>query len=143
VGKANACGAVVRAASAHPYQSIINLGIAGALPNTHRTCSIGEVILATSSCFADEGVHTPSGFTPLAKLGFASCPNGSDSLEPHPELAERLATLAEICGIIATVSTCSGTDELATQVASRTNAIAEAMEGAAVLLAAAHLAIPA
>jgi len=143
VGKANASGAVVHAASAEPYESIINLGIAGSLPNTVRTGAIGEVILATSSCFADEGVQTPSGFTALAKLGFASCPDGSDALEPDPGLAERLASLAEIRGIIATVSTCSGTDELATQVASRTHAVAEAMEGAAVLLAAAHLAIPA
>jgi futalosine hydrolase len=39
-------------------------------------------------------------------------------------------------GVIATVSTCSGRDDLARAVATRTGAAAEAMEGAAVALAA-------
>ncbi|MGA1045489.1 MAG: hypothetical protein ACO3ZY_09835, partial [Phycisphaerales bacterium] len=46
-------------------------------------------------------------------------------------------------GVIATVATCSGTDRLASEVVRRTGAIAEAMEGAAVLHAARRLGAPA
>ena len=57
-------------------------------------------------------------------------------------LLERLGPLfAE--GPIATVATCSGTDEAAAEVARRTGAVAEAMEGAAVVHAARRLGVPA
>ena len=45
------------------------------------------------------------------------------------------------CGPIATVATCSGTDEAARQVEQRTGAVAEAMEGAAVVHAAFRLGV--
>jgi futalosine hydrolase len=45
-------------------------------------------------------------------------------------------------GVIATVATCSGTDALAVEVERRTGAIAEAMEGAAVVHAALRLGLP-
>ena len=45
------------------------------------------------------------------------------------------------CGPIATVATCSGTDEAACQVEQRTGAVAEAMEGAAVVHAAYRLGV--
>jgi futalosine hydrolase len=46
-------------------------------------------------------------------------------------------------GPLATVATCSGTDEAARAVARRTDALAEAMEGAAVVHAARRLGVPA
>ena len=46
-------------------------------------------------------------------------------------------------GPIATVATCSGTDEAADAIARRTGALAEAMEGAAVVHAARRLRVPA
>ena len=46
-------------------------------------------------------------------------------------------------GSIATVATCSATDELADEIALRTGSVAEAMEGAAVLHAARVLGVPA
>ncbi|MBL8760188.1 MAG: futalosine hydrolase, partial [Phycisphaerae bacterium] len=44
-------------------------------------------------------------------------------------------------GAIATVSVCSGTDELAAEIRSRTGAIAEGMEGAACGLVAARMGV--
>jgi len=57
-------------------------------------------------------------------------------------LLDRLLQQVPI-GHIATVATCSGTDLQAQQVARRTRAIAEAMEGAAVVHAARRLGVPA
>ena len=55
-----------------------------------------------------------------------------------PDLLERLGERFTI-GPIATVATCSGTDAAAAEVARRTGAVAEAMEGAAVVHAARRL----
>ena len=57
-------------------------------------------------------------------------------------LLSRLAGLFRT-GPIATVATCSGTDAAAESVARRTGAVAEAMEGAAVVHAARRLGVPA
>lgn len=142
VGKANATGAVMAAAAASRYASIINLGIGGALPREPEPVAIGQIVLGTHAHFADEGVQTPNGFLPLASLGFATGLDGTDSVRPDPALAGQLAPLADIAGGIATVSVCSGTDQLAREIAQRTGAIAEGMEGAGVLLAASRLGIP-
>lgn len=143
VGKANATGAVMAAAARRGYGSIINLGIGGALPRTPAPVAIGHVVLGTLAHFADEGVQTPGGFLSLAGLGFACGLDGSDAVRPDPALVKQLEACADVTGGIATVSVCSGTDALAAQIAERTGAIAEGMEGAGVLLAAARLGIPA
>ena len=143
VGKANATGAVMAAAASRQYSSVVNLGIGGALPRTPAPLPIGQVVLGTQAHFADEGVQTPGGFLPLAQLGFACGLEGTDAVKPDPTLLEQLEACADARGGIATVSVCSGTDELARQIADRTGAIAEGMEGAGVLLAAARLGIPA
>ena len=64
---------------------------------------------------------------------------GSQHLPPAPELVQILRPLVHYEGIIATVSTCSGTDLRAEQVAVRTGAEYENMEGAAVGLVAYRL----
>ena len=53
-----------------------------------------------------------------------------------------LKPLCDATGPVATVSTCSGTDSLAAAVQTRTGAVVEAMEGAAVALVARRLDIP-
>lgn len=143
VGKANATGALMAAAAGRLYSWAINLGIGGALPRLPAPVPIGQVVLGTLAHFADEGVQTPDGFVPLAHLGFACGINGTDSVEPDPGLVHELAPSADVLGGIATVSVCSGTDALAAQIAGRTGAIAEGMEGAGFLLAAARLGLPA
>lgn len=137
VGKANAAGAVARTLEPARHTAVMNLGIAGSLPGSGL--HLGDVVFASSSVFADEGVATPAGYQNLAAMGFPISPDGM-CVSPAASLQVRLQPLADRTGPIATVSTCSGTDELAEEIVRRTGAIAEAMEGAAAGLATAHIA---
>lgn len=141
VGKANAAGATAAALARGGYGAVINLGVCGTLPGS--PAAIGDVVLATRSVFADEGVESEAGakWEPMAALGFPTAIDG-DGVAGDVELVPLLRPLAAHAGVIATVSTCSGTDARAAAVAQRTGALAEAMEGASVLLAAARLRVP-
>lgn len=139
VGKVNAAAAA--AMLVRSGQTVINLGICGALPGAHggsaATATIGDVIVASASVYADEGLETPRGFVDLASLGFppGGPAFGGVSVPIAPPLLECVRNIVPAparSGPIATVSTCSGTDERALAVANRTGAIAEAMEGAAI-----------
>jgi futalosine hydrolase len=140
VGKANAAAGVARVLDPNRHGAVLNLGIAGALPRCG--VSLGSLLVATASVYADEGLDTPDGFTDCAGLGFPLGPFPGSAISADPRLLERLTPLTDIAAPIATVSTCSGTDALASRVASRTGAAAEAMEGAAVGQVAARLGIP-
>jgi len=141
VGKANASGATAAALARGGYGAVINLGACGTLPGS--PAAIGDVVLATRSVFADEGVESEAGakWEPMATLGFPTAIDG-DGVACDAELMQLLRPHAAHAGPIATVSTCSGTDARAVAVVKRTGAIAEAMEGAAVLLASARLGVP-
>ncbi|MCA9289515.1 MAG: futalosine hydrolase [Phycisphaerales bacterium] len=119
---------------------VISAGIAGALPG--GGLSIGDLVLASASVYVEEGMATPDGFTDMRGLGF---PLGDFEGNVVPADATMSTWFgADVArGIIATVATCSGTDEAAAAVVHRTRAIAEAMEGAAVVHAARRLGVPA
>ena len=136
IGKSNAAGAVARTAR-EEHATIVSLGIAGVLPP--REFLAGECVLSRQSVFADEGVDTGAQFLSTADIGFPMPGVGELVLRPSAELANILRPLVQVEAVIATVSTCSGTDALALQVASRTGAEFEAMEGAAVGLVACRL----
>jgi futalosine hydrolase len=144
IGKANAAGAAARFIDPNRHQAILSLGIAGTLD---PGLELGEVVIATASVFADEGVETPAGFIDCSAMGFplGDFP-GSDvpaSLVVGSWLNAAIgASLPARLGRIATVSTCSGTAALASRTRLRTDAVAEAMEGAAVGLAAHRLGVP-
>ncbi|MFA6044654.1 MAG: futalosine hydrolase [Phycisphaerales bacterium] len=135
VGKANAAACVAWCLARRPYQRVLSLGIAGALPGSGL--NIGDVVVATAAAYADEGVAAPEGFTDIGTLGFA--PGAPAKHDQRPNIGQGVRVDCEIIpelpeahrGIVATVSTCSGTDALAAEVVRRTGAIAEAMEGAA------------
>lgn len=129
VGKANAAAAVARTLDPTLHSCVLSVGIAGALPGSG--VEIGQSICATACVYADEGVLTPDGFMDCAEIGFPLGPFGGKIIRVPDEIIGRLSCLADRTGPIATVSTCSGTDELAATVAERTGALAEAMEGAA------------
>lgn len=139
VGKVNVAGAVAIALSGGRYAGVVSAGIAGRLPGS--TLELGAVVAASASVYADEGLQTPTGFLEVAAIGFPIGPFEGNRVEPHPELRTALRSLADALLPIATVSTCSGTDALASQVAQRTGAAAEAMEGAAVGHVAARLGV--
>jgi futalosine hydrolase len=142
VGKANAAGAVSRAWDANRYRSVVNIGIAGALPGSG--VKIGEAIVAEESVFADEGVMTPDGFRTMPELGFGLGPGTIEGVRVKGDagLIARVRGCVEHAGAISTVSTCSGTDELARIVRDRTGGLAECMEGAAIAQVCARLGAP-
>lgn len=131
VGKAAAAGATARWYRPDHHAGVLSLGLGGSLPNS--ALRIGDVVLADPSFMADEGVGTPDGFLDLAAIGFAE---DAPLLRPDPASRAALERLVDQTGGVATVSTCSGTDARAFEISGRTGALAEAMEGAAVGLAA-------
>lgn len=142
IGKANAAAAVARCIRPGVDRAVLSLGVAGALPASNLRP--GDAIVGTDSLFADEGLQTSDGFVDCGAMGFplAPAPWSGPGVPADPTLLARLRDIAPSAGRIATVSTCSGTDALAAQVAARTGARAEAMEGAAVGLVAARLGVP-
>lgn len=133
VGKANASGAVARVLDPNRHLGVLSVGIAGALPGSR--CKLGDVVCASSSIFGDEGIQTPGGFESCAQMGFSPFDNRSDSITHDPEVIEWLSSHCDHVGPVACVSICSGTDPAAAEIAMRTSAIAEAMEGASASLA--------
>ncbi|MCL4196193.1 MAG: futalosine hydrolase [Phycisphaerales bacterium] len=140
VGRANAAGVTAQALSLRRYAAVLNIGVAGALPGGR--VAIGDVILGEESVFAEEGIDLPEGPADMTALGF---PLGDESWCRGNRIRGDAALLDLIApsagqgverGAIATVARCSGTDAAAAHVARATGATAEAMEGAAVLLAA-------
>lgn len=146
IGKANAAGAVARAVEPDRHRGVLNLGVCGALPGS--PLELGTVVLATASVFADEGVASEAGFSDCRRMGFpliegsAAGDGGAEGFAGDAGLRGALRAVADREGPVATVSTCSGTDDLAQAVAARTGAVAEAMEGAAAALVCARLGVP-
>lgn len=138
VGKANAAGATARFLDPARHCAVVNVGIGGSF---FGKPTIGWIVVASSSVFADEGVRTPGEFIDCTEMGFPPAGTGSAVPADHA-LVERLRPLGNAVGVVACVSTCSGTEDLARDVARRTGAIAEAMEGAAVGLAALRARVP-
>lgn len=145
VGKANAAGGTASALHILQPGAVISIGVGGELPVPGSTPderfghTIGQAVRCTRSVFADEGVQAPSGWQTMAERGFGprqglSDPNGM-AINADDRLLRLLEQALPISGECATVSTCSGTDELALQTAARTACTIEAMEGAAVGLA--------
>jgi futalosine hydrolase len=146
VGKANAAGAVARFTDSARHRAVISLGIAGALP-APAPLSLLDVVVGRSSWFADEGIATASGFRSMSDAGFPPRDDlPGDAIAADAALLDDASRWAQVIDAIATVSTCSGTDELAAEVARRygprPQAMAEAMEGAAAGLIAWRLRIP-
>lgn len=141
VGKANAAAAAARAFEPLRHASLLSVGICGLLPGCDA--ALGSCVLATESTFADEGALTPDSFLDVAEMGFPPAPGLRGSSFPaHPIALRALRPLADAQGVIATVSTCSGTNAHAGEIARRTGAMAEAMEGAAIALVAHRLNVP-
>ncbi|MAC19310.1 MAG: futalosine hydrolase [Phycisphaerae bacterium] len=139
VGRVNAAIATTLAIAGRPEPPvIIAVGIAGSLPGG-ASAAMGALVIGTRSVYAEEGILTPQGFQTIEEMGFplAGYVVGN-GIKSEPTLLERLLKMdpSAIRGPIATVATCSGTDEQAREIAARTGGIAEAMEGAAVLHAA-------
>ncbi len=143
VGKTNSAGAVVhelttaKAKNNRQYSAVLSFGIAGSLD---EHVEIGSTVFGSAAVFADEG--TPylanQDWTTLEQSGWArtSFPQSEYPWNRHLSLS------ADHVGVIATVSTISGTNEIAGQYAKRTGALAEGMEGAAIAQVCSRLEVP-
>lgn len=153
IGKSNAAAAATLLAL-HQPQALLVLGIGGAFPGSQL--QVGDLALASSEIFGDEGVLTPQGFHDLETLHLPLLANSSSPLyNTCPVDAawlqrsqEQLAPFAAAAGItlktgpFVTVSTCSGTTAGGELLARRTGGICENMEGAAAALVCARHNIP-
>ncbi|MCA9296584.1 MAG: futalosine hydrolase [Phycisphaerales bacterium] len=134
VGRTNAACATTEALLAHgPFDAVLSVGVAGTLDP--QAVDVGGLVIGRSSIYMEEGLITPEGFSDMRGLGF---PLGDFEGNAVPSAGWSFDALSSfgVSGEIATVATCSGTDAHADAVRERTGAIAEAMEGAAVLHAA-------
>lgn len=124
--------------------AVIAFGVCGAYPREHGalppTLDVGELCVVTRDVLADEGVRDESGFRGLEALGLGT--QGPFVADPSLSavVASRLGGLPLVEG--ATVSTCSGTDARSRELATRTGAQVETMEGAAIGHVCAHFGIP-
>jgi futalosine hydrolase len=137
VGQAQAASGTARALALRGYGQVLSVGIGGGFAGRIGT---GGLALGTRSVAADLGADSPDGFIPLPDLGF-----GTDSVAADPSfLASLREVLPEaILGTIVTVNTVTGTADRAAVLASRfPDAVAEAMEGYGVAVAAARAGVP-
>ena len=142
VGKTAAAIGLGRALAKGDVTSVIAIGVAGAhrpVPVELPALTVGERCLVGTDVLADEGVRHPDGFTDLVALGLGS-------IGPWPADAALLALANAVLGArvvpAATVSTCSGTDALALETATRSGAAIETMEGAAIAAVCAAYEVP-
>jgi futalosine hydrolase len=142
VGKANAAGAAARAVDAERHGLVVSLGIGGALPTADSEPAVGEAVAGVRSVFGDEGLATPGGFVPCREIGFPVGVGGSDGVPAWTAAVDAARGVVEHAAVIATVSACSATDAGAQDLAERSGAVIEAMEGAAVGLVAARCGVP-
>lgn len=141
IGRTNAAAATTQAILEHgPFRAVCSVGIAGVLPGADL--AIGETLVAEACIYAEEGLLTSDAFMDVAAMGFSLGDFPGNQVPVDKELLQQLNQHMPT-GRIATVATCSGSDLQAELIARRTSAIAEAMEGAAVVHAARRLGVPA
>jgi futalosine hydrolase len=134
VGPAAAAAGTARLLAAGDYRAVISAGIAGGFPGR---APIGATVLGARSIAADLGAESEDGFLRVEELGF-----GTSLVPADKALLEALAAAlpGAIVGDVLTLSTVTGTASTAQRLARRfPDAVAEAMEGYGVAVAAAGL----
>ncbi|KKK07312.1 futalosine hydrolase [Micromonospora sp. HK10] len=130
-------------AAGRPYRAVVSAGIAGGFVGR---VPVGGTVLGSHSVAADLGAESPEGFLPIEELGMPPELIGAGSVLPaDPDLlaALRTALPAAVVGPILTVGTVTGTAASTAALAARhPSAVAEAMEGYGVAVAAAQAGLP-
>ncbi|MGN9915962.1 futalosine hydrolase [Micromonospora palomenae] len=130
-------------AAGHPYRAVVSAGIGGGFAGR---VAVGATVLGTRSVAADLGAESPEGFIPVDELGMPpELLGGGPTVYADPDLLATLcAALPEaVVGAVLTVSTVTGTAASTQALADRhPDAVAEAMEGYGVAVAAAHAGLP-
>ena len=128
VGSALAAAVTATALAHGDYDAVLSLGIAGGFDGR---CQVGDLVVADRVCAADLGASSPHGFLTLDELGF-----GQSAVRVPGDHAGLAARIGATVGTILTLNTVTGTDERAVELAGRWEAVAEAMEGYGVWVAA-------
>lgn len=145
IGKANTASALTALLERYTPRLLIDIGCAGAYGGSGL--AVGDLAVASTEVYGDEGILTPSGWESLEIIGIPQLERGGSRFFNEFPLAllpaERAVQLGAALGVpvrrgrFVTVSTCSGTTARGNELARRFNAICENMEGAV----AAHLAL--
>ncbi|MED1864138.1 futalosine hydrolase [Fictibacillus nanhaiensis] len=118
------------------YDLVINMGIAGGFRDK---ADVGTLVIADEMISGDLGAESPDGFITLDELGFGAATRikADSELVMHCLTALKLAGVAVQLGHVLTLSTVTGTSETTKDLQVREpDAVAEAMEGYGVALAA-------
>ena len=118
-----------------PYDLAVSAGLGGGFP----AAPVGAVVVAGAVVHADLGAETADGFVSMADLGWGAV--------RHPVQAGLAAEVSRrtgaITGTVLSVSTVTGSQRRADQLLARhPDAVAEAMEGVGVCLAADRAGVP-
>ena len=139
IGKVNTAACCTYLLENYTPRLLVSTGCAGAFAGSGL--AVGELALASSEVFGDEGVLTPAGWESLDHIGLPLVERGGRAF--FNELPLSLTATARAMQLAAalslpvrrgrflTVSTCSGTAARGEELESRFHAICENMEGAA------------
>jgi futalosine hydrolase len=126
VGPVNAAHAATLAiVAAHPREILV-CGVGGAYPASGL--QVGDVVSAEIEVYGDLGAQSPNGFLDMKALGF---PVVASPTPVFNELPMQLFPTARRVRFV-TVSTCTGSETTARELADRTQGAVENMEGAAI-----------
>jgi len=139
-GKVNAAAITAIMIERFQPQLVINTGCAGAYIGSGL--SIGNLVIASEDVLADDGVVVAEGWKNLRYMHLPTVEHKEGNIYnviPLSRIAsEKAMLLADYYGVfimrgrLATVSTCSGTEQHGAKLLRRWSALAENMEGAAV-----------
>ncbi len=136
VGAVNAACALTKYLEREGTRAVLSCGIGGAYPGSGF--ALADAVWAESECYGDLGANSESGFLDMEALGFPVIAG------PEP-FYNRLPVAIRPKGLSATfvtVNTCTGSDDAAREIESRTGGGVESMEGAAIAHVAAMYGIP-
>ena len=127
VGAVNAACALTRFLEREGARAVVVCGIGGAYPGAEL--SLGSVVWAESECYGDLGAASPQGFLDMQAMGF---PVIGGEAPVYNVLPVQFRPAGRKWVRFVTVNTCTGDDETARALATRTGGAVENMEGAAI-----------
>lgn len=137
IGKVNAAHSTTILLENEKIDLLIHFGIAGA----YTTAEVGDIAVAKSENYGEEGVMTCEGWRSMEFLGFPLLKNRNDffnTFRTDRKLCKLAVIASKNCGLnvfsgnFITVSQCSGTSVGGEIIRKRFNGLCENMEGAAV-----------
>jgi futalosine hydrolase len=121
MGMAASAAATATALTLYPYDTVISMGIGGGFDGR---AAPGHVVVASDVLACQLGADSPDGFQTFGEMGLSDT-----GIATGGAWAAVAARLGAVTGRILTVSTVTGTDARALELAARWAPVAEGMEG--------------